>query len=931
MEALDMYRNTPPPPLNSDRKSRPLSGFLRFIEGSSARGSHPAPHATRSKGFSVSRAAMLTSVIALSLSTGIGSVYAADIVINEGQVRKNFTGGPDGSETTRIAGPVVPLNADDPNLVNNGEITNIGTVNPANIEDHGVGVSFMHENAVITGNGAIKIKGRETAVGIKAEGNTAKITINGEINIKGIPAVVDMGLASDPNVPITNGSISAVGIKAEGDHAEITINGEININKGGYAIADRAPASGIQVKGDDNVITINEGATIRVTGSRTTNDDSHSGIELVGDNAVVINKGLITNVDPDLDLTKPENRELLGVGISGAVLNRHNSPCSTNSSPCRSTADNPTVINNGMIIIKSQDDARGIALSFPNGGARITNSGMIDVEGGMIDVEGRKRGNANGIQVDNADNVTVDNSGTITVRSMVEVFSVPAHGITISPGNEAMVTNSGTITVYNKNGVGIAVGYGITLPTGQTIVPQETHGVDKGRITSSGTVKVFGANAIGILASGRNSVMTLSGLVSSRASDADNAEFGTAIQGSSWGNQKLVLLNGQRILGGIDLGTGAGDILGDGPNDADGNPTGNIGDIIDLSQYTGPSFTYTRVEGVEDVLGQRAEYDKVQGILIFTQDLDHTGASATRMALGATTGQIHRQVSRRLALASDDGGGWGTLFGSSLKRDDDGQAKAWNHNSHGLIGGYDTRLDSGQQIGLFAGFGSDNIGTAKESSVTDKANRGFAGIYGQHVTGNLTVKGTLAFGHTSHTSTRFAALRDLGDDDETAKGKYKSTFISPSINLAWSHTLPNGFELRPSAHIAYTYGSFGGYTEAGTTNHNVTFGIRNENIVDGRLQLALAQPFADDRGEIEWRAGITGTHYGNSSVSAQLGGDNLGAAVPGDRSLAGGFVGAALDYAIEDRVNLNGSVEYSQRSGDASGGLSGQFGLVVKF
>ena len=319
--------------------------------------------------------------------------------------------------------------------------------------------------------------------------------------------------------------------------------------------------------------------------------------------------------------------------------------------------------------------------------------------------------------------------------------------------------------------------------------------------------------------------------------------------------------------------------------------------------------------------------------------VDPTGATATRRALGTTTGQIHRQVSNRLAFAphggdsagdAHDGAAWGALFGSQSKRDDDGLALAFDHSFYGVVGGYDAYSDSGQRVGFFAGFGREDIKTSDIASITDTADRVFAGVYGRHVMGNWSLDGSVVVGQASHKSTR------LVDDNikgrETARGKYNSTSISPALRLRWSHALANGLELRPSAHIAYTHGSYGSYTESGTTNSDLSFGKRTVGITDARLQLAVAQPFAADRGEIEWRIGATSTHYGKDSVNARWGeGETTSYTVPGDRTVSGGFVGATLHYAIKDRVTLDGTIEYTETSGDRSGALSGQLGLVFKF
>ena len=389
------------------------------------------------------------------------------------------------------------------------------------------------------------------------------------------------------------------------------------------------------------------------------------------------------------------------------------------------------------------------------------------------------------------------------------------------------------------------------------------------------------------------------------------------------------MLPGAQILGKIDLGGKRQLPL---PNPDPANDVINI-----LTNGAAPSRTYIIVTDERDITFNLGELAVRNGNT--TVVIDPTGATATRRALGTTTGQIHRQVSNRLAFAphvgdsaadAHDGAAWGALFGGQSKRDDDGLALAFDHSFYGVVGGYDAYSDSGQRVGFFAGFGREDIKTSDIASITDTADRLFAGFYGRHVMGNWSLDGSVVVGRASHKSTR------LVDDNikgrETARGKYNSTNISPALRLRWSHALASGLELRPSAHIAYTHGSYGSYTESGTTNSDISFGKRTVGITDARLQLAVAQPFAADRGEIEWRIGATSTHYGKGSVNARLGeGETTSYTVPGDRTVSGGFVGATLHYAVKDRVTLDGTIEYTETSGDRSGALSGQLGLVFKF
>ena len=448
------------------------------------------------------------------------------------------------------------------------------------------------------------------------------------------------------------------------------------------------------------------------------------------------------------------------------------------------------------------------------------------------------------------------------------------------------------------------------------------------------------------------------GFLHSLVSAAEGAAFGVAISGGPYSNQKLVLLPGARILGKIRLGVGItprprhlnGDMLGDGTPTASGTETGNIGDIIDLSQYRdSPQTLDLRNSGAEKIIlsGGKTITKNTDGTIDYTHlaQIDHTGASATRMALGAATAQIHRLVSRRILpeLPQDTDGtqtqrhGWGTLFGDRLSRGNDGRANAWSSNRFGVIGGYETLLSGGQRVGLFAGTSKGRIKT-DVSSVKIDTNGGFVGAYGQRFMGGLGLDGSLVIGYDSHDSERGVADNEAGE--ETANGDYGSLYVSPSLSLAWSNALGNGVEFRPSGRVAYTYGRYNDYNESGTTNSDLRFGDRKVNILDSRLQLEFARETANKLGEFSARTGATHTRYGDNSIdvtsvdftSANSNIDDLASSkIPGKRTDTAWYVGARFNYAVKESMELTGDVEYQQGEGSSLDSVSGYLGLRVLF
>ncbi len=619
--------------------------------------------------------------------------------------------------------------------------------------------------------------------------------------------------------------------------------------------------------------------TVTETGEITPNGILQHGIDSIGESPTITNNGTITT----------DGGSASGIHSTGDG----------------STQDKTTITNNGTITT-NDNTSRGI---LANGGwAEITNNGMIETFGERS--AGIFSSGANAT-------ITLGENGTITTSGPISAGGSGAPGIYSSHEN-AMITINGAITTSGEAAHGVQ----------STNNPSDSGNPRNANITVgvTGTISTSGNNAHGIQATGDNATITIDGKVTV------SGEGSYVVRGGDDTNQTLTLSEGAVTQGEFNLGEGEGD-----------NDVANV--WVDTT--AGASSTVT-IGGAETINLMSADPDarmfQLPRLVSSSGDrvamIDPTGAAATRMALGATTGQIHRQVSNRLAFAPQAGGragdardrtAWGAFLGGHSGRDDDGLALAFDHSLYGVVGGYDAYIDSGQRVGFFAGFGREDIKTSDSASITDTADRAFAGVYGRHVIGNLSLDASVVLGYASHKATR--AVFDNTTGAETANGEYNSATVSPALRLGWSHAFANGLELRPGAQIAYTHGFYGSYTESGASNSNISFENRNVSIADARLQLALAQPFDADRGEIEFRIGGIATHYGKDSVNAQLvgGGATTSYAVPGDRTFSGGFVGATLHYAIKDRVNLDGTIEYARTSGDSSGALSGQLGLVFKF
>ncbi len=586
----------------------------------------------------------------------------------------------------------------------------------------------------------------------------------------------------------------------------------------------------------------------------------------------------------------------------------------------RSNGDDAEITNDGDITT-SGEKARGILSSGAD--ARITNDGEITTSGKGAAGIMASRSNAT---------ITLGATGAITTSGE------NANGIE-STNNNATISSNGSITTRGNNAIGIQSTDGPNVGGTQTLADNATitlgatgaittsgenaHGIfsngDDAEITNDGEITTSGNNAHGISSEGADATITINGTV------IVSGEGAYVVHGGDDTNQILNLLSGAKTYGQFNLGDSAGD-----------NDIANI-----WVNDTQSSSTFT-IGGAETINLHSEEQDarilRLPKLVSNTGDsvavIDPTGSSATRIALGAMTGQIQRQVFQRLDArhpASMEGSGsWGTLFGIRSERNEDDLALAWSHRLYGATGGFDTTLDGDRRVGIVAGIGQDQIKTTEVTSIKDSATYAFAGAYGQQSMGRLNLDGSVVLGYARHDSARTVLDNLVGY--EIADGEYNSAYISPSLALEWSEELGDwGTELRPSAQISYTYGYYGAYTETGTTNSNINFDSRSVNIVDGRLQLAVAQSFLDAQGEIELRGGATFTYYGEDSVGAHLGtGAPISYRIPGDETIPGGYAGVNMRYKIADAVTMGGDIEYAKTSG-GEGAISGQLGLALQF
>ncbi len=591
------------------------------------------------------------------------------------------------------------------------------------------------------------------------------------------------------------------------------------------------------------------------------------------------------------------------------------------------------------MITTSGEDAAGISLFFSFSplitGATITNNGTIITAG---DKSAIGQGSAGILSF--RTNAEIKNNGLINTTGQ------EANGIR-SGGRDAAITNNGSINTAGQGSDGI-------FSAGSSAA-----------IKNNGIISTEGVVANGVLTTGDGSMVRNSGTISvssagSAAVDLDSIDFfgvsdstltntgslvatgdaTDAIRGGS-GEQTVVLGPGSRVIGRIDLGAGTDSVTvfgAAGPSasitfentesiafSGDTNGAFLLGDTVVTIDSTGQSFLGAAVSGLagsaHGAIARRAPRP--------ADDAAGSGAVRTPLQLASLESDTQPRAAAGLRTAqrrgaADGPAAWGEAFGASGNRGDDGQTLAYDHDYIGAMGGYETALDT-FQLGVAAGFALGSIDT-QESSIDTDVESYFVGLYGEREFGRLRLNGSLIGGYEEYQSDRLVI--DNLNGEETARSDFDNFFISPSVALAAGLPLAEGLELRPSAGAVYTAAFYDSYTEEGTTASNLSVDSRTVQVLNTRLQMAVALLPAG--AEIELRGGLEGRFTDQDDVDGSLAGANFSFATTEDDSVYGGYVGMNVQVFTADRLSVSGDVEFRSAGGDEDQ-ISGALRATYRF
>jgi hypothetical protein len=630
----------------------------------------------------------------------------------------------------------------------------------------------------------------------------------------------------------------------------------------------------------------------------------------------------------------------LGVGVVAAwlilsPLDAAFAACAPNSpvNDVAVTCTGATVNQNAPNGYGSITDTGNTITVVPGASVTGTARGIFFSDGTVLNSGSITGGNFGGIRATTAN---VANSGTIT-------GGAGSAGIVATTAN---VTNSGTIT----GDQGIFADIVANVTNSGTIRGSGSVGISSNNtanVINSGTI-TGGTNGIALLAGfGGVANVTNSGIITG----------GTAALQFDVNPDTLTLLPGSKIIGAINLGGG-----GDTVNVRTGNQnltfdtlagaavTSNVPFVVSGNRVVTIDPTPFAVAGT--MLGDFSR--SVSAVVPMFDSLPAaTGAVPTAFAAQASSAPIFSPAFDHIpglsAYAADhvafkaptvahaDGTTfWARGFGGQRIQQADGVVLRNVSNFFGGAMGMDKAVSSNLRIGGFIGAGSTRTSIELNSGDTD-SNLGFGGLYARYLWGASFLHAAVQGGGSRNDSTRNNINNNLvAGGLETAKASYNGWYVSPELTLghriALGHVLGAQHILTPSLQVRYLYGSFGSYTETGSTA-NLTVNDQTVQTLEERAEFKLTRstllnPYSALL--IHLTGGALGVQrVGGNTVNAALLGQAIPFATPGKDDVWGGFGGLGMEFRHAN-VAVFGAAEYLALNDDSSV-VSGKAGLRVAF
>ena len=606
--------------------------------------------------------------------------------------------------------------------------------------------------------------------------------------------------------------------------------------------------------------------------------------------------------------------------------------------------------------------------AFGNGNATTTNSGSNS--GGILTLA---LGNGNATTINSGintggtstlafgvGNATTTNSGTNSGGITTQTFGT---------GN-ATTTNSGT----NNDGIitqTFATGNATTINSGTNNgdINTQTFGIGDASTTNSGTnnggifTQTFGVGSNAAIinsgtVNGTVELFTASGTSSLTNSGTIRNSSGVAIQFAG-GPDTLILLPGSFIIGAINL-VGVDDTV----NVRVGNQN------LTFNTLAGATVTGTvpfvvagnRIASIDPTpfgLADKNLMDFTRAVSSMLASIGDTTLSssgpAASNAFAAETGSnrvgdafvsipaLSYAGSDSMAFKNptmvyaDGRNVWARGFvGERFQRSDGASLGARNLFEGGAIG-VDLLALPDLRVGIFAGGGHSQLSVDSNAGST-RTDTVFGGLYGRYAFASFGAASYLDFalqGGGSNNGVIRGNINNnlLASGLETATASYNGTYVSPELTYGVKLPLWTNYVLTPSIRLRYVAGTFGGYTETGSTA-NLT--VANRTIQDfeqrGELKLTRVTAFtARDVLLTSVNVGVLGIErLGDTTINTVLLGQGLPFVTPGKNNVVGLFGGLGMEWRTRSGVSFFGAAEYTAMSDQATT-IVGRGGVKVAF
>jgi hypothetical protein len=481
-------------------------------------------------------------------------------------------------------------------------------------------------------------------------------------------------------------------------------------------------------------------------------------------------------------------------------------------------------------------------------------------------------------------------------------------------------------------------------------------------VTNSGTISGGVTGILDNFANVTNSGTISGGVLGIRSNNTANVTNSGTISGGTAALQffgaadTLTLLPGSRIIGAINLGGG-----GDTVNFRVGNQNLTFDTLAGATVTSSVPFVVSgnRVVTIDPrsfavagtALGDFSR--SVSAVVPMSDNLPATGGgTATAFAAPSSSAPIFSpafdsipglsayaadQVAFKAptVMHSDGTTFWARGFGGQRIQQADGVVLHNVSNFFGGAMGADKAVSPNLRVGGFIGAGSIRSSIELNPGDTD-SNLGFGGLYARYWWGASFLHAAVQGGGSRNESTRQINNNLAAGGLETAKASYNGWYVSPELTLGHRIALGNMLgaqhTLTPSVQVRYLYGSFGSYTETGSTA-NLTVNGQTAQALEERAELKLTRGTLLNSTSgllVHLTGGALGVQrVGGNTVNAVLLGQAIPFATPGTEDVWGGFGGLGMEFRNAN-VAVFASGEYLALS-DQSSIVSGKAGVRVAF